>query len=99
MGTAFANNLAAVRHVGRVAAISHAAALEYMGWREMLTGVGLPGPAIEPILLPVEATTPSEEALTRARAASERMASAEPSDPWSKTSSTSVTTTALPREW
>jgi hypothetical protein len=68
MGTAFANNLAAVRHMGRVAAISHAAALEYTGWREMLTGVGLPGPAIEPILLPVEATTPSAEALTRARA-------------------------------
>ena len=68
MGTAFANNLAAVRHMGRVAAISHAAALEYSGWREMLIGVGLPGPAIAPILLPVEATLPSSEALTRTRA-------------------------------
>ncbi|QTE30238.1 glycosyltransferase [Pengzhenrongella sicca] len=67
MGTAFANNLAAVRHMDRVAAISHAAAREYEGWREMLVGVGLPGPGIATIMLPVEAEKPTPHAVEMVR--------------------------------
>lgn len=67
MGTAFANNLAAVRHMDKVATISHAAAREYEGWRQMLVGVGLAGPAIAPIMLPVEATEPSLAAIAEVR--------------------------------
>lgn len=68
MGSAFANNLAAVRHMDRVAAISAAAAGEYRGWRRMLTGTGLDGPEVEPILLPAETGTADEESLERVRA-------------------------------
>ncbi|WP_167136733.1 glycosyltransferase family 1 protein [Diaminobutyricimonas sp. TR449] len=51
MPAAFANNLSAVKHMTRVAAISQAAATEYAGWREMLASTGLQGPAIQPISL------------------------------------------------
>ncbi|MGW6131532.1 glycosyltransferase family 4 protein [Cellulomonas sp. NPDC055163] len=67
MGSAFAGIMAAVRHMDRVATISHAAAREYEGWRMMLAGVGLPGPQIAPVVLPVEAQRPSEAALDSAR--------------------------------
>ncbi|MCC2335680.1 glycosyltransferase family 4 protein [Cellulomonas wangsupingiae] len=67
MGAAFAQNLAAVRHMDRVATISHAAAGEYRGWRRMLTGAGLDGPEIAPVVLPVEAQPASAEDVRRAR--------------------------------
>lgn len=67
MGGAFAGNLAAVRHVDRVATISDAAALEYTGWRQMLTGTGLPGPHIAAVDLPVQAESASSSDVERAR--------------------------------
>ncbi len=67
MGAAFANVLSALAFSKRITTISLSAGNEYRGWRRMLGGAGLSGPEIEPILLPVEATTPSAEALVRAR--------------------------------
>ncbi len=55
----FARNLAAVRYFDRVAAISGAAATEYRGWRSMLAAVGLAGPRIRPVSLPVHAADPT----------------------------------------
>lgn len=63
----FAGNLAAVRSFDRIATISQAAATEYAGWRSMLTAIGLDGPAIASIPLPVEGEKPSEEDLAAAR--------------------------------
>ena len=68
MAAAFANNLAAVRQMDRVAAISHAAAAEYEGWRRMLGASGVPGPDVRPVMLPIEATVAGPEALAAARA-------------------------------
>lgn len=68
MGSAFAGNLAAVRHMDAVVAISHAAGQEYSGWRRMLAGAGLKGPRIDVARLPVQAQTPTPEALERCRA-------------------------------
>ena len=63
---AFATNLAAVRHMDHVSAISEAAATEYGGWRMMLPSVGSRGPEISADLLPIEAppTTPEHLAET-----------------------------------
>jgi glycosyltransferase involved in cell wall biosynthesis len=64
----FAGNLAAVRSFDRIATISQAAATEYSGWRAMLTAIGLTGPAIASVPLPVEGEEPTEEDLSEARA-------------------------------
>lgn len=64
----FAGNLAAVRHFDRVAAISGAAATEYSGWRSSLSAIGVSGPLIEAIHLPVEAAVPAPEDWAAARA-------------------------------
>jgi glycosyltransferase involved in cell wall biosynthesis len=64
---AFAGNLAAVRHMDRVSAISRAAAVEYGGWRTMLRSVGAEGPAITADLLPAEVPPATPEALEEAR--------------------------------
>jgi glycosyltransferase involved in cell wall biosynthesis len=55
MPSAFALTLAAVKWMDSVAAISSAAAEEYSGWKDMLAAIGLPGPRIDAIPLPVEA--------------------------------------------
>ncbi len=44
MGQGFSTGLAAATYMTRIATISNAAATEYLGWREMLAGTGLPGP-------------------------------------------------------
>lgn len=67
MGGAFAKQLAALRHMDRVATISEGAAVEYRGWRDMLAGAGLPGPGVEAVPLPVEASSPTPSALAEAR--------------------------------
>jgi glycosyltransferase involved in cell wall biosynthesis len=64
---AFAGNLAAVRHFGRVAAISGAAAEEYRGWRHMLAAIGESGPNIDAVNLPVEAHEPTAASLAEAQ--------------------------------
>lgn len=64
---AFAGNLSAARHVSRIVAISEAAAQEYRGWRRMLSAIGVPGPEITSVPLPVEAQQPSEASLAEAR--------------------------------
>jgi glycosyltransferase involved in cell wall biosynthesis len=64
----FAGNLAAVRSFDRIATISQAAATEYAGWRSMLPAIGLSGPAIASVPLPVEGEEPTEDlAAARAR--------------------------------
>ena len=63
----FMQELAAIRHMDRVATISHAARTEYEGWRTMISSLGVPGPQIRAISLPVEATEPSAEHLTTTR--------------------------------
>lgn len=67
MSGAFAKNLAAVRHVDRVATISVAAGQEYQGWAEMLSGAGLVGPEIRPVVLPDETPTPTKDNFNEAR--------------------------------
>jgi glycosyltransferase involved in cell wall biosynthesis len=62
----FANYLAAVAHVDRIATISSAAELEFRGWCSMLSGAGLPGPDICCIPLPVQAETPTDAAMGQA---------------------------------
>lgn len=63
----FMHELAAIRHMDRVATISRAASTEYEGWRTMLSSLGVPGPDIRAISLPVEASEPSDENLSAAR--------------------------------
>ena len=63
----FARNLAAVRYFGRVAAISRAACDEYQGWQSMLAAVGLPGPDIASVPLPVHAAEPNPGEIAQAR--------------------------------
>jgi glycosyltransferase involved in cell wall biosynthesis len=67
MGGVFANTLAAVRQMDRVAAISVGAATEYQGWQSMLGGLGVPGPRIREVPLPIEAVPSDDHALARAR--------------------------------
>lgn len=63
MPGAFARNLSAVAKMDRVAAISDAAAVEYSGWRRMLSSSGLPGPRVDSVLLAAEPgkCTPKDE--------------------------------------
>jgi len=63
----FALNLAAVRHFDVVAAISNAAAKEYRGWRQSLSGLGVRGPQVEPVLLPVQVPDSTPESMAKAR--------------------------------
>lgn len=63
----FMHELAAIRHMDRVATISQAANTEYQGWRTMISSLGVPGPDVRTISLPVEATEPSAETLAAAR--------------------------------
>jgi len=69
MGGAFGKNLAAIARFDRVAAISEAAAVEYGGWRRMLSGAALTGPDIRPILLPADAGGVDDDGVATARAA------------------------------
>jgi len=62
----FTTNLAAVRWMDRVAAISDAAATEYEGWRSMLAATGLAGPRIAAVTLPVDFPEPTAEELADA---------------------------------
>jgi glycosyltransferase involved in cell wall biosynthesis len=64
----FACNLAAVRHFNVIATISQAAGTEYSGWRSMLSAIGLTGPRIEPVPLPVEVAEPTPADVEAARA-------------------------------
>ncbi|WP_167136739.1 glycosyltransferase family 1 protein [Diaminobutyricimonas sp. TR449] len=63
----FANNLAAVKHMDKVATISEAAAIEYRGWRDMLVSTGITGPEITAVSLSRDAGTVTDTALARAR--------------------------------
>jgi len=63
----FMNGLAAIRSMDRVATISEAAHTEYEGWRTMLASIGVSGPQVRTIPLPIEATAPSLEQVIAAR--------------------------------
>jgi glycosyltransferase involved in cell wall biosynthesis len=64
----FAGSLAAVRNFDVVATISRATGTEYSGWRSMLSAIGVTGPRIEPVRLPVEAAAPTRADTEAARA-------------------------------
>jgi glycosyltransferase involved in cell wall biosynthesis len=66
---AFAHNLAAVRYMDNVSAISRAAATEYGGWSSMLASIGREGPRITVDLLAAEVpeTTPADLEAARAQ--------------------------------
>jgi len=64
----FAGNLAAVRYFDVVATISQSSAAEYSGWRSMLSAIGVSGPLIEPVQLPVEVADPPPADIEAARA-------------------------------
>ena len=63
MPGAFARNLVAVANMDKVGAISETAALEYRGWRRMLSASGIVGPEVENILLAAEpgTSTPADQ--------------------------------------
>jgi glycosyltransferase involved in cell wall biosynthesis len=63
----YTNYLSAVRHMDQVAAVSGASAQEFRGWRHMLSAIGVRGPEIAPVSLPVEAPEPDETSLATAR--------------------------------
>jgi glycosyltransferase involved in cell wall biosynthesis len=63
----FSNYLAAVRHMDRIATVSEASAGEFRGWRHMLSAIGVGGPAITAVSLPVEAREPDERSLAEVR--------------------------------
>ena len=69
MGGAFAKNLAAVARFDKVATISEAAAIEYGGWKRMLSGAGLAGPVITNVFLAADAGTVTDAELATAEAA------------------------------
>ncbi len=64
----FAGNLAAVRSFDNVATISEAARIEYAGWRAMLPAIGISGPHVRSVPLPVEVPPTTEADLVAARA-------------------------------
>ena len=66
MAAAFARNLGAVRHMGRVSTISRAAGNEYSGWKQMLPSIGVLGPDIRPIGLAASSQEASPEAIAAA---------------------------------
>lgn len=68
MGGAFAKNLAAVARFDKVATISEAAAIEYGGWKRMLSGAGLTGPEITSVFLAADAGTVTDAELAMAQA-------------------------------
>ncbi|RFA08444.1 hypothetical protein B7R54_03805 [Subtercola boreus] len=68
MSAAFAKNLAAIAHFDRLSTISEAAAIEYRGWRRMLSGAGLRGPVIDSLLLPSVAEDVAADDFALARA-------------------------------
>ncbi|CAN5364689.1 hypothetical protein BH11ACT1_BH11ACT1_06760 [soil metagenome] len=63
----FTANLSAVRSFDRVATISDAARIEYTGWRSMLAAIGLTGPEIQAVNLPVDVADSTESDLATAR--------------------------------
>ncbi|MCC2308727.1 glycosyltransferase [Cellulomonas chengniuliangii] len=65
----FTSNLAAVRSFDRIAAISGAACAEYLGWKSMLGAIGVAGPEVRAVQLPVEIgeTTDADIAAARDR--------------------------------
>jgi glycosyltransferase involved in cell wall biosynthesis len=67
MGHGFSMMLTAIAHGRRIATISEAAAVEYRGWRAMLSGAGLAGPQVSAIALPVEGAEPTSSAIAQAR--------------------------------
>lgn len=62
----FARHLVAIRNFDVVATISEAAGYEYAGWRNSLSAIGVEGPQIQPISLPVE--IPDHDPLAAAEA-------------------------------
>jgi glycosyltransferase involved in cell wall biosynthesis len=66
MAEGFALYLTAVAHFDRIAAISEAAATEYNGWRDMLTGSARVGPEIRAIALTVQTHVPSDASIRAA---------------------------------
>jgi glycosyltransferase involved in cell wall biosynthesis len=67
MGGAFGKTLAAVARFDRLATISEAAANEYRGWVNMLSGANLVGPRVHAVVLPSDVDDVDDAGLQRAR--------------------------------
>lgn len=65
----FARHLVAARRFDVIATISQAAGHEYEGWRDSLSAIGVTGPRIVPVSLPVEIPEPDPESLAEAEVA------------------------------
>lgn len=63
----FAGNLSAVRSFDTVVTISEAARIEYAGWRAMLPAIGMTGPQVLSVPLPVEVPAASATEIAAAR--------------------------------
>ena len=63
----FAQYMATLKYFDRISTISRATAVEYLGWREMLSASGLTGPDIIPLLLPASVGESDEAELEAAR--------------------------------
>lgn len=68
LGAVFARNLATLRYFDRLATTSRASTAEYEGWRRTLAAIGLDGPRIREVPLPVEAPQADADAEKQARA-------------------------------
>lgn len=66
MTDVFARHLTALRHNQRIATISHSVAREYEGWKSGLAAIGLPGPEVVAVPLPVEAGEVSADVIADA---------------------------------
>ncbi len=62
----FARHLTALRHSQRIATISHSVALEYEGWKSGLAAIGLAGPTVVAVPLPVQAGEVSPDVIGEA---------------------------------
>ena len=67
MTSNFAMFLAAMRYSDRIAVTSHASAAEFTGWRRMVRSVGLRGPDLAEVGLPVQAAPSTAEDLAETR--------------------------------
>jgi len=67
MTSNFSMFLAAMRYTDRIAVTSHASAAEFTGWRRMVRAVGLRGPDLAEVGLPVQAAPSTAEDLAETK--------------------------------
>jgi len=68
MPNLFARLAAALREASLIVTTSIASTTEFLGWRQTLKAIGVTGPRVEQVTLPVEAATVTESDLKQAKA-------------------------------